>query len=132
MSKRSWSLFVKVGENITEHAIEAETKVGRGPECSVKIRHQTCSKMHFIVRSTGGEVTLEHGHPVNENPRGKWASIRTFVNGTQIPGSTSLALGDVITLKEHPDLDGVSIEVQETQNPAARPPEGTKPWWKFW
>lgn len=132
MSEQSWSLFVKVGEKVTEHAIEAETKVGRGPECSVKIRHPTCSKMHFIVRFADGEVTLEHGHPVNENPRGKWASIRTFVNGTQIPGSTPLSLGDVITLKEKPGPEGVSIEVGEKRNPVVRPRETSKPWWKFW
>lgn len=117
-----WSLFVRVGDEVTEHPLGPETRVGRGPECQVRIRHPHVSKHHFTIHldgdpTGGGGARLEHAHPPDNNPRGSWVTTRVYVNGVQIAEQAPLGLGDIITIKPSAESQ-VTIEVGPSRNPA--------------
>lgn len=123
-----WSLFVNAGSETVEHAIVPETKVGRGPQCQVQIRHPHISRHHFTIHFANGAATLEHAHKQDDNPQGSWVTIHSYVNGQRVMSSAPVALGDTITIK--PEENVVVIKVGATQSPV--PAKSSKPWWKFW
>jgi pSer/pThr/pTyr-binding forkhead associated (FHA) protein len=125
-----WTVFVRAHGKEKEHLIQEVTRVGRGPDCDVRISHATCSRHHFTLhqRQTGWE--LEHAHKQTSNVHGNWASIRTWVNGEQVTARRQVGPGDIITFKEEPGPEDVVIELGPSRDPGQ--PEAKKPWWKLW
>jgi len=125
-----WSLFVEAGGETREHALAPTTKVGRGADCQVRVRHPHISRHHFTIHLANGTATLEHAHAQDENPQGSWVTIHSYVNGERVMAQAPLALGDTITVKPASDPNGVSMRVGPSVSP--EPPTEKKPWWKVW
>ena len=131
MTQQDCSLFVRINGKEKESLLGDVTRVGRGPECEVRVSHSTCSRMHFTVRREADGWSIEHGHPETQNIHGKWATIKTYVNGAQVKATSPLSLGDVITFRpEAADDQDVVIEIGPSRDPV--PAEAGKPWWKIW
>lgn len=134
MENQNWSLFVRIGDDVTEHPLQPTTRVGRDRKLEVPISHPHVSRHHFtIVRQEDGWL-LEHAHKPDENPAGSWVTIRTYVNGERVMTKAPLSLGDVITLKADEDRDEVFIEVKPAEKPAEPEAEAESggSWWKPW
>ncbi len=93
MDREPWSLFVRVRSKETEHALGETTKVGRGPECQVRISHLTCSRLHFTVHRSADGCVLEHAHKETPNILSASATTETFVNGAQKRSAPAARLG---------------------------------------
>lgn len=106
----AWMLRVTQGGATSDHPVDGETTVGRGRKCDVRIRDSSCSRLHFMVRPTAEGLELEHAHPPDQNPDGSWLTMRTFVNGEQVPVRVPLQAADLITLTTDPDPT-VTVEV---------------------
>ncbi|RLB65281.1 MAG: hypothetical protein DRI90_02455 [Deltaproteobacteria bacterium] len=115
----SLSLFVThpTGER-TEHLLTQEVKVGRLPECDIRVASAFLSRVHFIVRWEGDTLVVVSQHKLTASgSTGIGRVLGTYVNKQLVVGTRPITIGDRISPMPEPGPSDPVFIVGLTQSP---------------
>lgn len=129
----SLSLFVTHPDGQrTEHLLQGEMRVGRSPECEVRVASALLSRVHFSVRREGEQVVVSSTHRRTATNASAGVVLGTYVAGQRVEGSRTVAPGERIAPTAEPREGDPVFVVGPTQSPTPadqlpKGPEGFSP-----
>ena len=118
MSK-PWSIFVLLDDGKrAEFALTDGLRVGRGPNCEVRLPNPYLSREHFsfVATEAGWSVKSNFTHTA-AGSGGMGAVLGTYVNDEKAMGLKPVQPGDRISPKSEPGPEHPVFEIGETVDP---------------
>ncbi|MEL6346354.1 MAG: FHA domain-containing protein [Myxococcota bacterium] len=119
-----WSLFFAHpdGKRV-EFALQDGLRVGRSPECEVRVANAFLSRVHFTIVASGDgfAVTSNHRHTARGGGS-TGAVLGTYLNDEKVLGTRMLKPGDRLSPVAEPTAEHPIFEIGPTVDPL---PPGT-------